>query len=223
MLINLDRVLNQDQLAVANDLLGRGKFAAGAASAGEMAQREKHNLELVADDAHKKGLDNLVMGALLRHPVYLNAGLPRRVAAPFFAIYGEGMGYGSHIDNPVMGAGEPYRSDIAITIFLNDPEDYEGGELEIQTGFGAQQVKLNAGDGVMYPASFRHQVNEVVSGERRVAVTWMQSLVPEADRRELLYQMYLAKENLGNSHPDAESTVQVEQSYCNLMRMWSRL
>ena len=223
MLINLDSILSLDQLAVANDLLGRGEFVAGGKSAGEMARREKHNLELVADDEHKKGLDNLVMGALLRHPVYLNAGLPKKVAAPFFAIYGEGMGYGSHIDNPIMGIGDPYRSDIAITIFLNDPDDYDGGELEIQTGFGTQQVKLNAGDGVMYPASSRHQVNEVVRGERRVAVTWMQSLIPEADRRALLYEIYLAKESLRASDPDAESTVKVEQSYCNLMRMWSRL
>ena len=116
-----------------------------------------------------------------------------------------------------------YRSDVAITLFLNSPEEYEGGELAIHTSFGPQLVKLAAGEGVMYPASSLHEVKEVTRGERCVAVTWMQSLVTQADRRELLYQLYLAREHLRKAAPDAESTHRVDQSYVNLVRMWTRL
>lgn len=223
MLVRLDSVLNSEQLAVAEDLLSQGEFSAGVKSAGEMARREKNNLELDSRDERKSSLDNLVMGALLRHTVYLNAGLPRKIAAPFFTKYGEGMSYGSHIDNPVMGFGDPYRSDLAITLFLNEPDQYDGGELVIDTEFESEEIKFSAGDGVMYSASSRHEVKPVTRGERRVAVTWRQSLISQSDRRSLLYQLYQAKETLRHSDPDAESTKQVDQSYCNLVRMWSNV
>ncbi|NKB63836.1 MAG: Fe2+-dependent dioxygenase [Gammaproteobacteria bacterium] len=223
MLINLEKVLNADQLRVVNELLEGEEFIDGKLSAGVQASRQKHNQELSGSLPSVQGVTNLVMGSLIRHSVYLNAGLPRRIAAPFYCRYQNGMKYGSHIDDPIMGQGEPYRSDVAITIFLNSPEEYEGGELEIQTSYGTQKIKCNAGDGVMYPASSRHQVREITKGMRLVAVTWMQSLVPEPDKRELLYQLYQARETLRHDDPQSVTTQQVEQSYGNLVRMWSRL
>jgi PKHD-type hydroxylase len=114
-----------------------------------------------------------------------------------------------------------YRSDIAITIFLNPPEDYGGGELVIQTAFGSQTVKLSAGDGVLYPAGSIHQINPVTRGERVVAVTWVQSLVRDPARRELLFGLGQAREKLLQSAPDAAETAQVNAAYLNLIRMWS--
>lgn len=223
MLIELRDVLDRDQLGAARQLLAEGTFTDGKHSAGKLARRHKNNQEFAASEEKTAAINNLVMGALVRHPVYLHAGLPQRVAAPFYSRYLTGMAYGSHIDDPIMGQGDRYRSDIAITIFLNSPEEYEGGELEVETDFGPQQVKLAAGNGVMYPASSRHQVIEITAGERLVAVTWMQSLVSEPEKRSLLYQLYLAKESLRKSDPDAEATRQVDQSYTNLVRMWSRI
>ena len=134
------------------------------------------------------------------------------------------MPYGDHVDDPIMGgAAGLYRTDIAITIFLNDPGDYDGGELVIHTAFGENKMKLPAGDAVMYPASSRHRVAEVTRGERLAAGTRVQSLVRDPARRELLYGLNLAREKLLADAPQAEETAQVNAAYVNLVRMWSEL
>ena len=147
--------------------------------------------------------------------------MPRKTATPYYARYMPGMTYGNHVDDPIMGQGELYRSDVSVTIFLNGPQDYAGGELCIQTPFGEQQVKLPAGDAVIYPSSSIHRVAEVTRGERLVAVSWIQSLVREPDRRALLHELNQAREVLLKERPDAPDTAQVNQSYINLVRMWS--
>ena len=148
--------------------------------------------------------------------------LPLRIAAPYYAHYTKGMSYGEHVDDPIMGQGsELYRSDVSVTLFLNSPDDYDGGELVIQTSYGEQQVKLPAGDAVLYPSSSTHRVAEVSRGERLVAVSWIQSLVQEPEKRALLHDMNQARETLLREKPDAEETRQVNQSYVNLVRMWS--
>jgi PKHD-type hydroxylase len=132
------------------------------------------------------------------------------------------MTYGDHLDDPIMGTdGVMYRSDVAVTVFLNAPEEYDGGELVIRTSAGEQAVKLPAGDAVLYPAGSIHHVNPVTRGERLVAVTWVQSLVRDAARRELLYGLNAAREKLLQSAPEAEETAQVNAAYLNLIRMWS--
>ena len=218
MLVNLEAVLDEQQLAVARQLLEHERFREGELSAGEQARRNKHNLE----SSGSEKLNNLVMGALIRHPVYLNAGLPARVAAPFYSLYKDGMGYGYHIDDPVMGERERYRSDIAITLFLNSPDEYAGGELEIELPFGTQLIKGKAGDGVMYPASSRHRVRTVTAGERLVAVTWMQSLVAGAEQRALLFELFKARQALLQDRPEDTASQQVDHAYVNLVRMWSQ-
>lgn len=224
MLITLSEVLNKEELAVTHDLLLKGKFNDGKLSAGQEAVRVKNNLELSGQDDVMTPLNNLVMGKLIQHPVYLAAALPLKIAAPYYAKYSQGMSYGYHIDDPVMGpAGQQYRSDIAITVFLNSPEDYDGGELIIKTAFGEQSVKLNAGDAVMYPSSSTHRVAEVTNGERVVAVTWLQSMVRDPVKRELLYNLHQAREDLLKNHPTAEATERVSNSYVNLVRMWSEV
>ncbi len=224
MLIQIPHVLGQQQLASVRQLLADAQFVDGKLSAGQSAQRVKNNLELAAQSQHIEQLNNIVMGNLVRHPVYQNAALPHRVAVPFYARYTEGMAYGPHIDDPVMGPAEHrYRSDIAITVFLSEPGDYDGGELAIQTSFGEQRIKLAAGDAVLYPASSRHEVTEVTRGERLVAVTWVQSLVRDPAHRELLYQLNQAREKLLKNAPQAAETKNVDTAYVNLVRMWSEL
>jgi len=222
MLITLDAVLNKEELAVASDLLSRGSFEDGKLSAGQEAIRVKNNLELSGQNDVITPLNNLVMGKLIQHPVYLAAALPLKIAAPYYAKYSQGMSYGHHIDDPIMGTAEQqYRSDIAITVFLNSPEDYDGGELVIKTAFGDQSVKLNAGNAVMYPSSSTHRVAEVTKGERMVAVTWLQSMVRDPAKRELLYNLHQAREDLLKNQASSETTELVSNSYVNLVRMWS--
>ena len=127
MLTHIKGILNAPQLGAARKLLEAGNFADGSASAGMAAQRVKHNEELSLDDARHRELNNLVMGCLVKHPVYRSAAMPLKVATPYYARYTQGMSYGEHVDDPVMGEGQLYRSDISVTIFLNDPGDYDGG------------------------------------------------------------------------------------------------
>jgi PKHD-type hydroxylase len=223
MLTIIEAVLNSKQLDVAHRIIGNGKFVDGRSSAGKAAVRVKHNEELSLDEQQFRDLNNLVMGSLVRHPVYRSAAMPLKVAAPYYARYTPGMAYGLHVDDPVMGQGEIYRSDVSATIFLNPPEAYDGGELMIQTPFGEQQVKLAAGDAVIYPSSSLHRVAEVTRGERLVAVTWIQSMVRDPDKRALLHELNQARETLLDERPDAAETDQVNHSYINLVRMWSEL
>ncbi len=224
MLLHLKTVLTPDQLQGVREMLARVKFVDGKASAGLAAVRVKHNQEADRQAAEIQTLDSLVMGSLVRHPVYRAGALALKVATPFYARYVPGMRYGDHVDDPIMGTGEGlYRTDIAITMFLNDPANYDGGELVINTAFGEQKVKLPAGDGVMYPASSLHRVAEVTRGERLVAVTWVQSLVRDPAKRELLYELNQVRERLLQEAPDSPDTARVNTVYVNLFRMWSEL
>jgi PKHD-type hydroxylase len=225
MLHQIRRVLSRQQVASARSVLAAAEFVDGKLSAGMAAERVKHNLEARRGGPDIDSLDQLVMGNLVRHPAYRNGALALRVAAPFYACYRQGMGYGDHVDDPVMGPpqGGQYRADIAITVFLSDSDEYAGGELVVRTSFGEQAVKLEAGDAVLYPAASLHRVTEVQSGERLVAVTWAQSLVRDPARRELLFELNQAREQLLRRAPQAQETAQVNHVYNNLVRMWGEM
>ena len=221
MLLRIPSVLTRDQLDTVRQLLAGAAFVDGKLSAGMAAKRVKNNQELDKRAKQMDMLNNIVMGSLVKHPVYRAGALPLHVAAPFYARYTPGMSYGDHLDDAIMGTEDMlYRSDVAITVFLNDPAAYEGGELVIRTAFGNNEVKLAAGDAVMYPSSSLHRVSPVSRGERLVAVTWVQSLVRDPARRELLYGLNLAREKLLKTEPEAEETAQVNTAYMNLIRMW---
>jgi len=202
------------------DILINAPFVDGKLSAGQVAQQVKQNEEVSLQAKELQALNNIVMGKLVEHPVYKAAALPMKVAAPFYARYTKGMSYGDHVDDPIMQAERPYRSDISITVFLNDPADYEGGELAIRTSFGETKVKLAAGDAVMYPSSSVHHVNEVTDGIRVVAVTWLQSLVRDPAQREILYDLYQLREKMLSSDSESDDTKRLDRSYVNLVRMW---
>ena len=222
MLITIPDVLDKNELAVVHDFISQAKFVDGKLSAGSEAIDVKNNLEMQTSDQQMTQLNNLVMGKLVRHPVYLNAAMPAKIASPFYAKYSEGMQYGNHIDDPIMGpAGQRYRTDLSITVFLNSPDDYEGGELVVQTAFGEQKVKLEAGSAVMYPSGSTHRVAEVTRGVRIVAVTWLQSMVRDPAKRELLYRLSQARDILLDKSKGEQETELVSNAYINLVRMWS--
>jgi PKHD-type hydroxylase len=223
MLTHIKGVLNRQELEKVQQLITGGRFDDGSSSAGMAARRVKHNEELSLDGRQMSELNKLVMGNLVKHPVYQSAAMSLKVATPYYARYTAGMSYGEHVDDPVMGTGGLYRSDLSVTVFLSDPADYDGGELVIRTAFGEQQVKLPAGDAVLYPSSSVHRVAEVSRGERLVAVSWIQSLIRDADKRTLLHELNQAREKLLREQPDAEETRQVNHSYINLVRMWSEV
>ncbi len=222
MLVQIKNILGDTELQKIQDLLKTAKFRDGHLSAGMAAQQVKNNLE-VSDEDITSVLNNIVMNNVVRHPVYQQAALPHRIATPFYARYETGMEYGEHIDDPIMGQGDRYRSDLAMTIFLNSPDEYKGGELIIQTPFGEKTIKYNAGDAVLYPATTWHRVVKVTSGERLVAVTWVQSLIRDNEQRELLYQLSKTREKMLRKDPDSEDTKCIDSTYVNLVRMWSEV
>ena len=222
MLLLIPGVLKGDELALVRSWLAGAHFVDGRLSAGAAARRVKNNQELESAAPDLERLNRLVMENLVRHPVYRAGALPLHAASPLYARYHPGMAYGDHLDDPIMGAdGVKYRSDIAVTIFLSAPQEYDGGELVIRTPSGDQVLKSASGDAVLYPASTIHHVSPVTRGERLVAVTWVQSLVRDPARRELLYGLNLAREKLLQGAPEAEETAQVNAAYLNLIRMWS--
>lgn len=224
MLLAIPSVLKPDEAALARSWLEEAPFVDGKLSAGAAARRVKANEELDPGAANLERLNRLIMGNLARHPAYRSGALPMHAASPLYARYRPGMAYGDHLDDPIMGTeGLLYRSDVAVTVFLSAPEDYDGGELVVRGAFGEQSIKLAAGDAVIYPASSIHRVNPVTRGERLVAVTWVQSAVRDPARRELLHGLNAARETLLRDAPGAEHTAQVDAAYLNLIRMWSEL
>lgn len=222
MLVVIPDILSAAQLREAQKLLAGAPFVDGKLSAGDAAQRVKNNEEMQHTAAQLQRLNNLVMGGLVPHPQFQNAALPHHIAMPIYARYGIGHAYGDHIDDPVMGpAGQRYRSDVSTTVFLNDPADYDGGELVIRTSFGETRVKPPAGSAVVYPSSTLHRVTAVTRGQRLVAVTWIQSLVRDPAQRELLCELNSVREALLQAAPDADDTKKIDHTYVNLVRMWS--
>ncbi|MDQ7075551.1 MAG: Fe2+-dependent dioxygenase [Gammaproteobacteria bacterium] len=224
MLIEIPNVLTPMQLKQIQDKLAHATFIDGKLSAGSAAQRQKNNEELPPNSQLQQELNALVMNNLLRHPIFQSAVLPHRVGSPFYVRYSTGMHYGEHLDDPIMGPmGQQYRSDVSTSLFLNEPDDYQGGELVIKTQFGQQKIKLAAGSAIVYSSTSRHHVAKVTAGERLAAVTWSQSLIRDPDKRQLLYELSLARDSLLRSAPESQESQYVDSSYMNLMRMWSEL
>jgi len=163
-----------------------------------------------------------VVSKLYAHSGFQSQVLPSKVSAAFISRCHNGMHYGQHIDNPIMGAhAARYRSDVAVTIFLSEPDSYDGGELIIQSRFGPVSIKLSAGSAVVYPASSVHEVKPVSSGERTVCALWAQSMVRDNQQRELLHDLDEARQALNRSTPNALVTQRIEHVYSNLLRLWA--
>ena len=222
MLVTIPEVLNNEDISAIQDLMASANFREGTTSAGNEAKRVKNNHEMFISEAETQRLNNLVMGKLIKNPKYIATAFSAKIAAPYYAKYTDGMSYGNHVDDPIMGPpNQRYRSDIAITIFLNEPDAYQGGELIINTAFGEQKIKLKAGDAVLYPSSSTHRVAEVTSGERLVAVTWLQSTVRDPAKREILYKLSQARETLMKTSAGSQELEQLSNGYVNLLRMWT--
>lgn len=221
MLITIPDLLGPVQLEAVCAVLRQASFIDGKLSAGKNASVKKNNLELAPDEERFNALNNVVMTELVQNPVYLRAAMPAKICAPIYARYEPGMEYGGHIDDPIMGPpGSRYRSDISISIFLNEPGEYEGGELCIKTFDGNTDIKLPAGHAILYPSNSYHSVNKVTAGERLVAITWVQSYIRRADQREILMQLDQAREALAEA-PNRSVHDQIDLCHANLFRMWA--
>jgi PKHD-type hydroxylase len=226
MMLAIPEVLRPDQVAaLRTDLLdAEDAWVDGRTSAGWQGAPVKRNRQIDerSDVAARAG--SLILSALETNPAFISAALPNRVYPPMFNRYVEGMTFGPHVDGGVRldpRTGWKLRTDLSATLFLSDPDDYDGGELEVADTYGVHAVKLNAGDLILYPASSLHQVTPVTRGERLASFFWVQSLVREDSRRLLLHEMDGAIQALNRTGADETARRTLVGCYHNLLRDWS--
>jgi PKHD-type hydroxylase len=218
MIVTIPDMLDLTELRQICQKIAEANFDDCRKTAGKRAKLVKKNEQLGADQTKLK---EEIKKALLRHPEFKRVALPKKVRTPLISRYKSGMEYGLHVDNALMGSDRDTRTDISVTLFLNGPDSYEGGELEIESPFGLQLVKLPAGAAVVYPSSCLHRVCPVEKGERMVAVTWVQSLVRDPAKREILYELDQVRSYLHDHASNCRETNLADKNYSNLLRMWA--
>ncbi len=225
MLMCIADVLSNDELTSVIAQLDNANFVDGKLTAGWHARLVKHNTQLQDDGSGMLAqLQNLIQNAINRHPLFQIAVRPKVVRSPLFSRYEQGMSYGTHVDNSLMGSGDHLmRSDISLTLFLSDPDTYSGGELVIESTQGEQVFKLPAGCMIIYPSSTLHRVETVTSGVRLAAVTWVQSLVRDLGDRELLFDLDTARQAIFEKYGKTPEFDLISKSHANLLRKWADL
>jgi len=224
MILQIPDVLNSEQVAHARRLLKEARWVEGRVAAGTPSARATDNMQVAEDDPVAQQLGDQILGALQRSPLFVAAALPLRVFPPLFNRYRGGEAFGNHVDNairqsPVTGAR--IRTDLSATLFLTEPEEYEGGELMIEDTYGVHAAKLPAGHMVLYPSTSLHHVKPVTSGARIASVFWVQSMVRDDGERTLLFDLDTAIQRLTLDLPDHPAAVQLTAVYHNLLRRWA--
>ena len=225
MLLHIPGVLNADELQAIRRGLEAATWTDGRQTVGVQGAQVKRNLQVDADDPARAELSALIETAVRRHPLFFAAALPLRILTPRFNCYQQGGTYGMHVDGAVMqvDAQTHLRSDLSCTVFLSDPDTYQGGELVIRDTYGEHDVKLAAGDAILYPAGSLHQVTPVTQGQRLASFFWVQSMVRDPQQRSLLFDMDTAIQALRQSDTDEQAIVQLTGVYHNLLRQWAQV
>ena len=223
MLLHIPDILGRDELARIRAALDASDWTDGRETVGVQGARVKRNEQLPETSPLRAELARIVLAALARNPLYFAAALPLKTLTPRFNRYRDGGEYGFHVDGAVMrsGDGGHVRSDISCTLFLNDPEEYDGGELIVSDTYGEHEVKLPAGDLILYPSSSLHRVAPVTRGARLASFLWVQSMVRDDARRAMLFEMDGAIERLRAGGADADAVLRLTGVYHNLLRQWA--
>ncbi len=218
--LHIPSLLTQAELKMIEELTANANFIDGKITASMAAKDVKNNLQIQADNEVLQNIYGILNTALQQSPLFNVAALPKTIYPFVVSKYTAGKYYGWHVDSPIMG-NPPIRTDLAMTIFLSDPTTYEGGELLIQLAGNVSSFKPAKGDAILYPCQYLHCVNEIKSGERLAAVTWIQSNVKDPQQRQLLYQLNQIHASLYQQAPHAAETNLLLQTHSNLFRMWA--
>jgi PKHD-type hydroxylase len=224
MLLNIPDVLSREQVQACRTKLDAADWVDGRVSAGYQGSLVKENMQLPENSAVARELGDIVLAAIECNPLFISATLPSKVYPPMFNRYAGGQHFGNHVDNAVRllpGTGDKIRTDVSATLFLANPDEYDGGELLIEDTYGVQSIKLPAGHMVIYPSTSLHRVNPVTRGARLAAFFWLQSLVREDAQRSILFDMDTAIQKLNQTSGDAKAILHLTGCYHNLLRMWS--
>ena len=217
--MHVPALLNGQQLAMLSSLLDSVKYADGKETASAAAGEVKNNLQVDMNSQQYGMMQQVLVEGLSQNMLFRNAVFPKHVYPFLFSKYTEGMEYGWHVDSPLMG--NMMRTDIAMTVFLNSPDSYDGGELELESPVGPMLYKYAAGDAICYPCPQLHRVRPVTRGERRVAVSWIQSMVKNADQRKALFEIQQVIDALRVGNLQSPEAHLLQQTHSNILRMWA--
>jgi PKHD-type hydroxylase len=225
MLIAIPDLIDADGVAAIRAIIDAAEWVDGNVTSGHQSALVKRNMQLPEESAAARQAGQMVLDGLGRSPLFIAAALPLRIFPPFFNSYVGGQAFGLHVDNAMRiqpGTGLRVRSDLSMTVFLEEPDAYDGGELTIETVFGVQQVKLPAGHAVLYPSSSLHRVEPVTRGRRVASFFWVQSMIRDDSARQMLFDLDRSVQgvaaDLGQDHPEV---VRLTGLYHNLLRRWA--
>ncbi|MEZ5852430.1 MAG: Fe2+-dependent dioxygenase [Hyphomicrobiaceae bacterium] len=224
MLICIPEVLSREEVAACRGIIDAASWEDGLATAGVQAAQVKRNRQLPIGSPAATEAGRIIAEALSRNAVFLSAALPRDILPPMFNRYAGGEHFGMHVDNAIRmipGTGVRMRADLSCTVFLEEPDAYDGGELVVEDHYGAQTVKLPPGDLVLYPATSLHKVEPVTRGERTASFFWIQSMVRDAQDRALLFELDQTIQQLAQQGHTDDGCVRLTGVYHNLIRKWA--
>lgn len=225
MLISIEGVLTKDEVAACRQRLDSAQWIDGAATAGALARSRKSNQQLDDNDPVALALGEDILKRLRPNALFISAALPSKIFPPRFNRYADGGTYGAHVDSALMRLPRgdvTIRSDLSATLFLSEPDEYDGGELEIEGVFGVQSVKLEAGDLILYPSSSLHRVTPVTRGARIASFFWVESFVADEGERTLLFDLDQSIQGITPLvHPGDENLLRLTGVYHNLLRRWA--
>ena len=224
MLLQIPNVLTSDEVSRARASLDAAEWIDGRVTAGHQSARAKDNEQVPEQHPAAREVGQMIVAALARNPLFLAAAIPLHVFPPLFNRYTGGQSFGSHVDNAVRrvsGTAHQMRTDVSATLFLSEPDSYDGGELVVEDTYGVQSVKLVAGSMVLYPTTSLHHVRPVTRGARVASFFWIQSMVRDDGQRTLLFDLDLAIQRLAGETPDHPSVRQLTGVYHNLLRRWA--
>lgn len=226
MLLHIPEVLSTAEVAELQRTLQSADWSDGAATSGGQATQRKQNRQLTAATPLGEKLGPIIRRALERHPLFIAAALPHQILPPLFNCYENAGHYGNHVDNAIQrdpNRQTAVRTDVSVTVFISAPEDYDGGELVVEDAYGTHEVKLPAGDAIVYPSTSLHRVEPVTRGSRLAAVTWIQSMVRDDWRRAMLFNLDMTIVQLRQQLGDSTEVVSLTSHYHNLLRQWAEL
>lgn len=224
MLLQVPEVLSSEQVVQFRRELDAADWVDGRVTAGHQSARAKDNMQLPEDSPVARQLGQAILTALERTPLFVSAALPAKIFPPLFNRYAGGQAFGVHVDNAirqVRASPHRVRTDISATLFLSEPDEYDGGELVVEDTYGTHSVKLPAGHLVLYPATSLHRVNPVTRGARIASFFWIQSMIRDDGERTTLFDLDLAIQRLGADVPNHPTLVQLTGVYHNLLRRWA--
>ncbi|MYM73540.1 Fe2+-dependent dioxygenase [Duganella sp. FT109W] len=226
MMLHIPGVLTREQVAAMRAQLDASDWIDGRATVGEQGAKVKQNRQLPETSPLALELGQTILAALARQPLYFSAALPLRTIPPLFNRYAGGEHYGAHVDGAmrrIPGSGDWVRTDVSTTVFLCDPDEYDGGELIVTDAYGEHEVKLPAGDAIVYPSTSIHRVEPVTRGARVCSFFWTQSMVRDDMRRSLLLELDQNIQSLRARLGDCPELVGLTGHYHNLLRQWSEV